>query len=122
MWHVGGHVVQIMLAVCTAASIAFYGVGVYGAWDFFRRQRHPRRVARPAAAPGVSILKPLKGLEADLAQNLGTYCCLDYPNYQIVFGVRDADDPAIEVVLQLRRDYPQARIDLVIDGRVYGTN
>ena len=77
----------------------------------------------PAAArEGVSILKPLCGLDADLAANLRSFCRQDHPAFQIVFGVRDSDDPAIPVVRQIIQEFPAADLALVIDGRRGGRN
>src|SRR5262249_51218014 len=53
---------------------------------------------------------------------LSTLCTQDYPAFQIVFGVADADDPAAAVVAELRRRYPAVDMHLVVDGRIYGTN
>jgi ceramide glucosyltransferase len=70
----------------------------------------------------VSILKPLCGLEPRLYENLRSFCEQDYPEFEIVFGVRDPADPAIEVVRRLQREFPNAGIDLVIDSSLHGAN
>lgn len=81
------------------------------------------RLADPSAFPPVSILKPLHGDEIGLAENLADLCRLDYPGQvQLVFGVQDAQDPAIRRVEELRRAFPQADIALVVDAREYGAN
>ncbi|WP_454765286.1 bacteriohopanetetrol glucosamine biosynthesis glycosyltransferase HpnI [Cupriavidus campinensis] len=72
--------------------------------------------------PPISVLKPLCGAEPRLYQNLEGLCRQDYPAFQLVFGVCDAKDPAIEVVQRLRAAYPQCDIELVIDARVHGRN
>lgn len=77
--------------------------------------------AGTAAAP-VSVLKPLCGAEPRLYENLATLCRQRHPAFQLVFGVRAADDPALAVVKQLRRDYPDCDIALVVDPRVHGSN
>lgn len=118
-----GHLIQLILAIGILASVFFYLVGYYGAWDFFGRAQHGVRPERDdASLPTVSILKPLKGLDVDLFENLSSFCRQDYPTFQIVFGVADAGDPAVRVVRQLQAHYPSVRIDLVVDGRIYGTN
>jgi ceramide glucosyltransferase len=86
------------------------------------RARTWRGPAPPGPRPPVSVLKPLCGLEPRLAENLSTLFEQDYPDYQIVFGVRYADDPAIEVARRLARRYPQREVALVVDGRLYGSN
>ena len=56
--------------------------------------------------PAVTILKPLCDAEPGLLENLLSFCRQDYPNYQIVFGVRAADDPALNVVDEVKRQFP----------------
>ena len=116
-------VIQLVLAIGILASLVFYAIGYFGARSFFTGARQVNESPRDDAnLPGVTVLKPLKGLDIDLYENLSTFCRQDYPKFQIVFGVADPHDPAIEVVHRLQRFHPSIRIDLVIDGRVYGTN
>lgn len=70
----------------------------------------------------VSILKPLCGAEPQFYENLRSFCMQDYPDFQLVCGVRDADDPAIAVVRRLQREFPALDLDLVIDPRLHGSN
>jgi ceramide glucosyltransferase len=76
----------------------------------------------PRDRPPVTLLKPLCGGETDLYHNLRSFCELRYPTVQIVFGVRDPNDPAIRVVEQLRADLPRADIALIVNENVYGAN
>jgi len=76
----------------------------------------------PRRRPPVSLIKPLCGDEPHLYENLRSFCELDYPEVQIVFGVRDRDDPAAGIVRRLQSDLPKADIALVADPRIYGTN
>jgi ceramide glucosyltransferase len=70
----------------------------------------------------ITVLKPLCGLEPRLEDNLSTFCEQTYPVYQLVFGVRDPQDPAIAVVRRLQARYPQQHIHLVVNPRVHGSN
>lgn len=80
--------------------------------------------ARPPAVaqPPVSILKPLRGEDPALADNLRSFARQDYPRFQLVFGVAEAGDPAAAVVRQLMLDFPHCDITLVTDSRQQGTN
>ncbi|MBN8964468.1 MAG: glycosyltransferase, partial [Rhizobiales bacterium] len=83
----------------------------------------PRATPTLATYPAVTILKPLHGDEPDLFENLASFCRQDYAGpIQIVFGVARADDPAIAVVERLRAAFPDKAIELVVDGRVAGSN
>lgn len=87
-----------------------------------RERSYPASLPRAPVLHGVTVLKPLCGLEPRLAENLATLCEQTHPEYQLIFGVLDPDDAAIQVVERLKTAYPQRHIDLVIDSRVYGTN
>ena len=77
----------------------------------------------PEHAPAVSILKPLYQVEPDLFQNLETFFAQDYPGeLQIVFGVHDESDPAVQVVRALQAKYPHSDTAIVADTALYGAN
>ncbi|MBX3026662.1 bacteriohopanetetrol glucosamine biosynthesis glycosyltransferase HpnI [bacterium] len=109
---------QFPIALGLVASAIFYVIEIWSARQFFR----PRPVVHPLFQPPVTILKPLKGVDVELYENLATFCRQIYPEFEIICGVAAADDPAIEVVRRLQRDFPHVALSLVIDGRVYGTN
>jgi ceramide glucosyltransferase len=58
----------------------------------------------------------------DAYANLATFCRQDYPEYQIIFGVRDEMDPNVAVVRQIINNFPSLDIQLVISDRIIGTN
>ncbi len=73
--------------------------------------------------PPVTLLKPLHSDEPKLAENLESFFVQDYPaKVQIVFGVQNAADPAIETVRALQKKHPDLDMDLVIDARLFGSN
>lgn len=65
----------------------------------------------------VTILKPLKGWDDCLEDNLRTFFELDYPHFELIFGVNENDDPAIELVQRLQKEYSHISSRLVIDNR-----
>lgn len=75
-----------------------------------------KSVDRAKAWPGVSLLKPLCGDEPRLRENLESFFSLPYPTFEIIFGARDAADPALQVVRELRREYPQVSVSIVLSG------
>lgn len=81
-----------------------------------------RRIVLPPGQPPVSVLKPLYGAEPGLYENLLSFVDQDYPNMQIVFGVRNSDDGALPVVRRLIAERPLSDVALVIDSRVSGQN
>jgi ceramide glucosyltransferase len=117
----------LLLFLCTIFAWVFIAAAIAGsAYQLLAAYAVLRFVTKPAlvpiAQPPVTLLKPLCGDESGLYQNLRAFCELDYPAYQIVFGVRDPNDPAIAVVARLRADLPAADIALVVDPRLHGTN
>jgi ceramide glucosyltransferase len=82
------------------------------------RRPSPRTSARPA----VTLLKPLCGAEPSLYEHLRSFCSQDYPEYQIVFGVRDPADHALAVVHRLTVEFPSLPIDVVINPQLHGSN
>src|SRR6185312_13987821 len=106
-----------------AAGLAICGMGFYvlclrSASRFQRGGRNPR----PTATPPVTILKPLRGVDPQMYESFRSHCVQDYPEYEIIFGVSEADDPAVEAVQQLMREFPQCKIRLHVCPEVLGNN
>ena len=79
--------------------------------------------AQATMFPGVSLLKPLHGAEEGLYDNLNSFCRQDYPGLvQVIFGLRDPEDPAVAVVRRLQAELPGADLALVIDAKTTGAN
>lgn len=56
--------------------------------------------------PGVSILRPLKGLDANLYENLESTFTQEYPNFELFLCVESEHDQALSVVRELMAKYP----------------
>ncbi|KAF8973562.1 hypothetical protein BDZ97DRAFT_2069690 [Flammula alnicola] len=82
--------------------LAMWSIGILGCVSARRRYRSRPHVlsssARDPNAPGVSILRPLKGLDTNLYENLESTFKQEYPNYEIIFSVADENDQALHVV------------------------
>jgi ceramide glucosyltransferase len=86
------------------------------------RARFAGRRADPKDQRPVTILKPLCGVEPGLHTHLRSFCLQQYPTFQIVFGVRDPSDPALQVVERIVAEFPAVAIDVVVDPQLYGDN
>jgi ceramide glucosyltransferase len=75
-----------------------------------------------APAPPITVLKPVKGDEPGLYQNLASLAQQDYPAFEILVGAEDARDPALEVARRVRADFPSVRIDVHAGARPLGLN
>ena len=77
----------------------------------------------PAIFPGVTILKPLAGSTPGLYDDLASFCDQDYPAaVQILFGVQDSADAAVEIVQQLIAERPGLDLELVCEGHALYPN
>lgn len=73
-------------------------------------------------SPGVSIIKPLVGIDDNLYQNLETFFQIDYPIYELLFCVQDPNDDAILIVKNLLKTYPNVDAKLFTGGERVGVN
>lgn len=105
-----------------AALLSIAGVGYLCAAVLAVIRFDRAAVDVPSTRPPLTVLKPLCGDEPDLYENLCSLLRQDYPCFQVVFGVRCDDDPAVGVVRRLIAEFPAIEINLVIDARQSGIN
>ncbi|KAH7103886.1 glycosyltransferase family 21 protein [Auriculariales sp. MPI-PUGE-AT-0066] len=103
-----------------------WGISLVG-WRESRRRyrvrpRSPLSSSPATAVPGVSILRPLKGLDHNLYENLESTFTQDYPNFEILMSVADSNDQAISVARDLITKYPGVRAQIIIGEEAVGVN
>ncbi len=76
----------------------------------------------PRKLPAVTILKPLCGAEPETYECLRSFCDQAYDEFQVIFGVRDSDDPALAIVDRLKQEFPQRDLQVVVDRRDHGSS
>jgi ceramide glucosyltransferase len=98
------------LLAAVAGSIVYSLLTVIAARQYLGQgnRRHP---GQP-----ISVLKPLSGAEDQLEQNLRTFFLQEYDNFEILFAVRRADDPAVTVVEKLQAEYPAVPVRMILTG------
>lgn len=85
-------------------------------------RRHLRGpVPAPRTAPGVSILKPLCGLDDGLDENLASFAALPWPEYEVLLGVRSTQDAAFPLARAAARRWP-GRFRVVLQRGAPGLN
>jgi ceramide glucosyltransferase len=114
-------VIQIVALFGTVSSSIYYLLCLWSA-ALFLRERKSASAAGSTALPPITILKPLKGTDPEIYESFRSHCLQDYPEYEIIFGVNDAHDPAIESVTALQREFPDRRIQLLVSPKVLGAN
>ncbi|MEJ2210130.1 MAG: bacteriohopanetetrol glucosamine biosynthesis glycosyltransferase HpnI [Anaerolineae bacterium] len=107
--------ITTLLLLLVVAALIYWLVSCLLVLAFFRQ---PQAID-PNFCPPVSILKPLKGMDAGMVENFASFCRQDYPDFELIFGVADADDPAIDAVTELRQAFPGCRIRLVVTAPTY---
>lgn len=115
--------VDLLLGLVAIVAVSSTLLGTAALFWITRRSRGRRRLAAGGAfTPPVTIFKPLRGLDEELKENLRSFFRLDYPVYQLIFGVADENDPAIDVVRNLMAEFPGHDARLVVGCPVFGLN
>ena len=115
--------------VFAACSVGYYALCLWSAARFLRERKALGRAVAVEAevgptrtAPPVSILKPLKGTDPEMYESLRSHCLQDYGEYEIIFGVSDPGDPAVDLVERLQQEFPSRTIRLVLCKKNLGAN
>jgi ceramide glucosyltransferase len=115
--------IETIAVLGTLASLGFYTIAGLGIASFLKlRRRNRANIASHTSLPPVSILKPLKGIDPQIWEAFCSHCEQDYPDFQLIFGVSDPDDPAAVLVRKLQEKYPGRQIELLLCPRDLGTN
>ena len=99
---------MILFALPAVAAAAYYLLALVAAFQW-RRQEEPEA---GGAAPPVSILKPVHGRDPRFYEAIRSHATQEYPEFEILFGVSNAKDPAIADIERLRGEFPGLPISL----------
>ena len=114
--------IQIVAVLGTLSSIGYYLMCLLSAAKFLRERKTWIAGGSGETTPPISILKPLKGTDPEMYESLSSHCLQDYPEYEIIFGVKDTNDPATQIVARLKAEFPQRFIRLVVCPENLGAN
>ena len=124
MISIQGTIFEAVTGVAAVAGIAFYSACMWSARDYMKqRSRSLDSNSFPVGdQPPVSILKPLKGDDPEMYQSFRSHCLQEYPQFEIIFGVSDPNDPAVGSVERLQKEFPGTAIGLVVSRENLGAN
>ena len=88
-------------------------------WRFFASAAAP--LPRPPEV-GITVFKPLKGLEATTRECLESFLVQDWRPCQVLFGVRDQGDPVVSLLRELQRTHAGPEIEIIFCPQLLGLN
>ena len=101
----------VFLLLLLAGSLVYSLMTIVAAWRYLRERPPALRETVP-----ISVLRPLSGLDDGLEENLRSLFTQQYGDFELLFAVHHAGDPAIAVVEKLRREFPAVPAQLLISG------
>lgn len=107
--------------IVAAIPFIYYGIALFSSIHFFNR-KPATKAAGGDFTPPVSNLKPIRGLDPDAYENLASFCRQDYPDYEILFCIGDADDPAYPAIEKLMAEFPERKIRVLFGSGRNATN
>ncbi len=111
----------VFLVLMISSSVLFYCAGAIATWRFFHHffETSPKTPTIPGMP--VTILVPVKGVDAGAWENWSAFCRQDYPQYQVLFGVMEVQDPAVPILQALAAQYSD-RVQLFVGLPARGPN
>lgn len=103
----------LLAGVSLLVLFSGYAVLTYKLWV-------PR--AQLDAGFGISVLKPVKGTDEGLLENLRAIARQNYPEFEMIVGAEDASDPALDVARRVQAEFPHVRIVVVVGAFPSGLN
>jgi ceramide glucosyltransferase len=97
----------VIAAILVACGAIYNLLAIAGALRFRRRS------SIPDFRPAVSILKPVRGRDAGFYEAILSHAVQNYPEFELLFGVSEANDSALTDIERLQREFPGIPIRIV---------
>ncbi len=107
----------ILICLCSAAYLVFAIIAV----ELFNLKRKNSTTISDFHPP-VTILKPVYGLDPEMAENLRSFCQQNYAEYQIIFGLQDKNDPALPIIKKIIKEFKDVDVSFIVDPKIHGSN
>jgi ceramide glucosyltransferase len=114
-----GVALLVVALIGSLSSTVFLILALAGVGKFLRdatRQRQQAAVQTQFGLPGVSVLKPLHGMEPQLEKNLESFFLQDYPHFEILFAVDHPEDAALPIARKLCEKYSHVPSQILVTG------
>src|SRR5271165_5733371 len=115
-------VLTVIAAVCALLALAGAAYFALCWWAARRFRKEAKHAVHAEFTPPVSLLKSLKGLDPHMYAAFRSHCVFDYPEYELLFGASDPNEPALALVKGLQQEFPQRQIRVVPCPRSLGLN
>jgi len=112
-------IISVLLLFCLALSGLYHVFSVFCVVEFFGRRNGSGII--PPSVP-VSIVKPLKGVDHELKENLQTFCSQDYPEFEVLLGFSEPADGEVQLVKDLAAACANGRVRMIISSIQLGAN
>jgi ceramide glucosyltransferase len=110
---------MIFLLILLLAALAYQVLALLFLGRFFQK---PLPCPVRSGSPGITVFKPVKGLDRDTRACLESFLHQDYPSYQVLFGVADPGDPVLPLLDELRQEASPGRVEVILCPEVLGHN
>src|SRR3990172_4728385 len=110
------HIVFYLFAILSTLGLAGYFFQLVAVRSkFAQTQQKSQSLADTGPLSPISVIKPLKGLDDNLFDNLSSFCTQEYPGYEIIFSLQDSNDPAYKVARKVKDRNPECDITVLVE-------
>jgi ceramide glucosyltransferase len=107
-----------LISLLFLPAIAYQGLALFaGASHLYKRRRVRHHHSTAKFQPGVSVLKPVRGLDPNTYEAFVSQAKQNYPSFEILFGVQDRRDPIIPLIQQLQQEFSDVSIRLIVSDK-----